>query len=86
QEIVDIRSREEQLVSGHAEARFYGLVSVSAPDMAALGSADSRLKHAAAKAKLELRNLYGQQHAGFMGAALPLARGLAKKDISWTNS
>lgn len=67
--------REEELADGHAEFRFAGYVTVSAPDEDALERSCAEVEHAAQQARLELVRLYGQQAEGFT-FTLPLARGL----------
>jgi hypothetical protein len=67
--------REEELADGHAEFRFAGYVTVSAPDPEALERSCAEVEHAAQQARLELVRLYGQQPEGFT-FTLPLARGL----------
>lgn len=67
--------REEELADGHAEFRFAGYVTVSAPDEESLERSCAEVEHAAQQARLELTRLYGQQAEGFT-FTLPLARGL----------
>lgn len=67
--------REQELADGHAEFRFAGFVTVSAPDADALERACAEVEHAAQQARLELGRLYGQQPEAFT-FTLPLARGL----------
>ncbi len=68
--------REQELADGHAEFRFAGFVTVSAPDAEALERSCAEVEHAAQQARLELVRLYGQQPEAFT-FTLPLARGLA---------
>jgi len=67
--------REQELADGHAEFRFAGYVTVSAPDEEALERSCAEVEHAAQQARLELVRLYGQQAEGFT-FTLPLGRGL----------
>jgi hypothetical protein len=67
--------REQELADGHAEFRFAGYVTVSAPDPEALDRACAEVEHAAQQARLDLQRLYGQQPEAFT-FTLPLARGL----------
>jgi hypothetical protein len=67
--------REQELADGHAEFRFAGYVTVSAPDSEALERSCAEVEHAAQQARLELIRLYGQQSEAFT-FTLPLARGL----------
>jgi hypothetical protein len=67
--------KEEELADGHAEMRFAGYVTVSAPSVAELERTAAEVEHAAALSRLELQRLYGEQDAGFT-FTLPLGRGL----------
>jgi hypothetical protein len=67
--------REEELADGHAEFRFAGYVTVSAPDGDQLERSCAEVEHAAQQSRLELVRLYGQQAEGFT-FTLPLGRGL----------
>jgi hypothetical protein len=67
--------REEELADGHAEFRFAGYVTVSAPDAEELERSCAEVEHAAQQSRLELVRLYGQQAEGFT-FTLPLGRGL----------
>ena len=69
--------REEELASGHEEARFAGYVTVSARYEAELEDACAQVEHAAEQARLDLLPLWGEQDVGFVNGALPAARGLA---------
>lgn len=68
-------SREAELAAGHAEVRLAGFVTVSGRDEAELRRACAKVSEHAARARLELHRLYGQQAAAFT-FTLPLARGL----------
>lgn len=72
----DVIRRERDLADGHADLRFAGLLTVSAPTEAGLVEACGRLEQAAVQAGCDLRRLYGQQAQAFAAAALPLTRGL----------
>jgi hypothetical protein len=67
--------REAELAAGHAEVRLAGFVTVSGRDEAELRRACAKVSEHAARARLELHRLYGQQAAAFT-FTLPLARGL----------
>lgn len=67
--------REEELAAGHAQLRFAGFVTVSAPDDDPLRAACDDVAHAAQQARLELDPMYGEQAVGFT-FSLPLCRGL----------
>lgn len=82
-EAEDIADREEDLVDGHGEVRFFGVVTVSAPTLRELVANETQLMHGASHSKVELRILYGQQYPGFLTGGVPLGRGLAKRNLPW---
>ncbi len=67
--------REAELAAGHGEVRFSGFVTVSGRDESELRRACAEIHLHAARGRLELRRLYGQQAESF-SFTLPLARGL----------
>lgn len=67
--------REAELAAGHGEVRFSGFVTVSGRNEGELRRSCAELHRHAARARLELRLMYGQQAEAF-GFTLPLARGL----------
>ncbi|MFZ0091120.1 MAG: SCO6880 family protein, partial [Solirubrobacteraceae bacterium] len=67
--------REAELAAGHAEVRLSGFVTVSGRDRDELRGACSEVLEHAARARLELHRLYGQQAETF-AFTLPLCRGL----------
>jgi hypothetical protein len=67
--------REAELAAGHAEVRLSGFVTVSGRDGDELRRACSEVGDHAARARLELHRLYGQQADAFT-FTLPLCRGL----------
>ncbi len=71
-----VARRESELAEGHAEFRFSGYVTVSAPDREALDAASAAAEHAAQETHVELRRLFGRQAEAFAWT-LPLGRGLA---------
>lgn len=73
-EAADVARREAELVNGHGDLRFTGLLTVSAPAPEQLDSACALTESAAAQAMCELRRLAGQQSAAFLAGALPLGR------------
>lgn len=75
-EAADLVRREQDLVAGHGDMRFVGLVTVSANTRDELAAACRATETAAAQAMCELRLLAGQQGQAFAAAALPLAREL----------
>jgi hypothetical protein len=69
------RLREAELAAGHGEVRLSGFVTVSGRDPDDLRRACGEVMEHAARARLELRRLYGQQ-AHAITFTLPLCRGL----------
>jgi hypothetical protein len=67
--------REAELAAGHGEVRLTGFVTVSGRDADDLRRASSEVLEHAARARLELHRLYGQQAEAFT-FTLPLGRGL----------
>jgi hypothetical protein len=74
QELADVMTREQALISGHADLRFTGLISVTAPTKDGLDAAVSQLQRASTQSGCETRLLLGQQAQSFTAATLPLAR------------
>jgi hypothetical protein len=74
-EAADVEEREAELVAGHAAYRFSGYITVSGRSLQELEDGCGQVEHAAHRAFLELRRLYGQQDEAFT-FTLPLARGL----------
>lgn len=75
-ERADLAAREAELVAGHGDLRFTGLVTVTALDLLALDEATRAVRAAAAQAFCEVRPLVGQQAAAHLAGAVPLARGV----------
>ncbi|KQY48000.1 SCO6880 family protein [Cellulomonas sp. Root137] len=75
-EVDDLERREAELVAGHGDLRFTGLIAVSATSEAELEERCAALETAAAQAMCEVRRLFGQQGQAHLAAALPLARGV----------
>jgi hypothetical protein len=67
--------REAELAAGHSEMRMAGFVTVSGRSPEDLNRACSEVLEHAARARLELHRMYGQQ-AGAFTFTLPLCRGL----------
>jgi Putative type VII ESX secretion system translocon, EccE len=67
--------RESEIAAGYGEVRFSGFVTVSGRDRDDLRSATSHVLEHAARARLELHRMYGQQADAFT-FTLPLCRGL----------
>jgi len=67
--------RESELAAGHGEVRLAGFVTVSGRDPDDLRRASSEVLEHAARARLELYRMYGQQADAFT-FTLPLCRGL----------
>ncbi|MEU2231251.1 SCO6880 family protein [Streptomyces vietnamensis] len=73
-EYADVKTREKQLISGHADVALTGLLTVSADTNQDLDAACTQIETAAADAQVDLRRLIYQQADAFTTAALPLAR------------
>ncbi len=69
------RRREAELAAGHSEVRLSGFVTVTGRDADDLRRACAEVTEQAARARLELHRLYGQQGDAFT-FTLPLCRGL----------
>ncbi len=67
--------REAELAAGHSEVRLAGFVTVSGRDPDDLRRACTEVHEHAARARLELHRMYGQQAAAFT-FTLPMCRGL----------
>ncbi|MBV8942211.1 MAG: hypothetical protein JO321_10715 [Solirubrobacterales bacterium] len=67
--------REAELAAGHSEVRLSGFVTVSGRDQDDLRRASAEVLEHAARARLELHRMYGQQADAF-AFTLPLCRGL----------
>jgi hypothetical protein len=67
--------REAELAAGHSEVRLSGFVTVSGRDEDELRRASAEVLEHAARARLELHRMYGQQAEAFT-FTLPLCRGL----------
>lgn len=72
----DVLRRERELVAGHGDLRFAGLLAVSADSPERLDDACGAIETAATQALVDVRRLVGEQAEAFTAAALPLARGL----------
>ncbi len=72
-EYQDIKTRERQLIAGHADVALTGLLTVSADSEEELRSACAVVETAAVGAQLDLRPLTWQQAEAFTAAAMPLA-------------
>ncbi|WP_225753175.1 SCO6880 family protein [Actinotalea sp. Marseille-Q4924] len=75
-EVAELSRREAELVAGHGDLRFTGLITVTAPTLDELEVACTATEAAAAQAMCEVRRLVGQQAVAHAAAALPLARGV----------
>ncbi len=69
------RRREAELAAGHGEVRLAGFVTVSGRDRDELRRASTEVLEHAARARLQLHCMYGQQADAFT-FTLPLCRGL----------
>jgi hypothetical protein len=72
-EYADIKTRERQLIAGHADVALSGLLTVSADTEDELRAACAVVETAAVGAQLDLRLLSWQQAEAFTAGALPLA-------------
>jgi hypothetical protein len=70
-----VERREQELTEGHADVRFSGYITVSAPNLDALQESTAEVEHAASLARLELQRCDGEQDIAF-SYTLPLGRGL----------
>lgn len=70
-----LQRREAELAEGHAQYRFSAYMTVSASSAEGLQAARAEIEQAAARARLEIRLLHGQQAAAFTWT-MPLCRGL----------
>jgi hypothetical protein len=73
-EVEDLDRREAEIVAGHGDLRFTGLVTVSAPDRAGLQDACRSVENDAARSMCDLIRLVGQQGAAHLAATIPVAR------------
>ena len=73
-----VAEREEELVAGHVELTYGGLVTVTATTDEELDKACGDIVQVAAAAGIELRPCYGR-HDDAVLAALPLARGVVAR-------
>lgn len=75
-EVAELNRREQELVAGHGDLRFTGLVTMTATTEGELDAACAATESAAAQSMCEIRRLVGQQGLAHVAAALPLARGV----------
>lgn len=75
-EVAELERREAELVAGHGDLRFTGLITVTAANVAELEQRCVAMETAAAQAMCEVRQLVGQQGVAHAAACLPLARGV----------
>ncbi|MGQ4376494.1 SCO6880 family protein [Streptomyces sp. SAS_267] len=73
-EYADVKTRERQLIAGHADVALTGLVTVTAETDALLDAACAQIETHAVTSGVDLRRLNYQQPEAFALAALPLAR------------
>jgi hypothetical protein len=74
QEYEDVLARERALVSGHADLRFSGFITVTANSRDELMAAVASAERGATQCGCETRLLFGQQSQAFVAGALPLGR------------
>ncbi|WP_457256511.1 SCO6880 family protein [Pedococcus sp. P5_B7] len=77
-EAADVLDRERALVAGHADIRFTGMLTITAPTRDELEAAVAEITRAAIQSGCETQRLLGQQARAFTAAALPLARKVAR--------
>ena len=75
-QVADLARREQDLIAGHGDLRFTGLITVTAATLAELDGACAATESAAAQSMCEIRRLVGQQGLAHVAATLPLARGV----------
>jgi hypothetical protein len=75
-EVADLERREAELVAGHGDLRFTGLITVTAPDEDTLEQRCTAMETAAAQSMCEVQRQVGQQGVAHAAACLPLARGV----------
>lgn len=73
----EVERREHELVAGHGELAYCGLVTVSAPTLDELDDAAADFEQTASHAGVQLRPLEGRHEQGWV-ASLPLGRTLAE--------
>ncbi|MEV7064310.1 SCO6880 family protein [Streptomyces collinus] len=73
-EYADVKTRERQLIAGHADVALTGLVTVTAETDALLDAACAQIETHAVTSGVDLRRLNCQQADAFALSALPLAR------------
>ncbi|MFE0181299.1 SCO6880 family protein [Streptomyces olivaceus] len=73
-EYADVKTRERQLIAGHADVALTGLVTVTAATDALLDAACAQIETHAVTSGVDLRRLTYQQPDAFTLSALPLAR------------
>ncbi|MCZ9354074.1 SCO6880 family protein [Streptomyces sp. NPDC058794] len=73
-EYADVKTRERQLIAGHADVALTGLVTVTAETDALLDAACAQIETHAVTSGVDLRRLNYQQPDAFTLSALPLAR------------
>jgi hypothetical protein len=74
----EVERREHELVAGHGELAYCGLVHVTAINLDELDDAGADFEQCAARAGVQLRPLEGRHAAGWV-AGLPLGRTLASR-------
>ncbi|MEW1723830.1 SCO6880 family protein [Streptomyces sp. NPDC093109] len=73
-EYADVKTRERQLIAGHADVALTGLVTVTAETDALLDAACAQIETHAVTSGVDLRRLNYQQPEAFALSSLPLAR------------
>lgn len=78
----EVERREHELVAGHGELAYCGLVTVSAASIEELEDAGADFEQSAAHAGLQLRPLESRHAAGWV-SSLPLGRTVATRRRGW---
>ena len=74
----EVERREHELVAGHGELAYCGLITVTAPTVQELDDAGADFEQSAAHAGLQLRPLESRHGAGWV-SSLPLGRTVAAR-------
>lgn len=74
EEFGDVIARERALNAGHADMRYTGLLTVTAPSLEEVMEASDQIRRTATACGMETEILYGRQAQAFTATTLPLAR------------
>lgn len=76
--LASLKAREKELVDGHTDTRYLGVVTVSAVDDDALAAGVAEMQRAAHQSHLRVRRQYGAQ-GHMLSVILPAGRGFERK-------